>query len=183
MYVYASFDYSAFLELAITDLEKRGIAREHILAVPLDKRVEERMVLDTIHRADGISLFDGAAVLGSICMELGVIYGFVLKWGPIAWGLIGLLGGAILGFLLDYFYGRIRRHEENKGTRNQVKSGDNNNTEVVLTVFCKSSQYEMVEKVLWDNMAFGVGKLDRLRSSIRKGTANHGKEATRIDKE
>jgi len=43
------------------------------------------MVLDTT--ADGISLFDGAAVLGAVFMELGVIYGFVLKWGPIAWGL------------------------------------------------------------------------------------------------
>ncbi|HWP96909.1 MAG TPA: hypothetical protein VN426_08650 [Syntrophomonadaceae bacterium] len=181
MYVYASFDYSAFLELAITDLEKRGIEREHILAVPLDKRVEERMILDTIHRADGISLFDGAAVLGAVFMELGVIYGFVLKWGPITWGLIGLLGGAILGFLLDYYYGRIRDYKKNKATRNQVKAGESN-TEVVLTVFCESNQFEMVEKVLWDNRALGVGKLDRLRKSIRKVAANHGKEATRIDK-
>ncbi|MEQ8176116.1 MAG: hypothetical protein ABRQ26_13740 [Syntrophomonadaceae bacterium] len=93
MYVYASFDYSAYLELAITDLEKRGIAREHILAVPLDKRMEERKLFDTIHRADGMSLFDGAAVSGAIFMELGVIYGFVLKWGPIVWALIGLVGG------------------------------------------------------------------------------------------
>jgi hypothetical protein len=169
VYVYASFDYSAFLELAITDLEKRGIAREHILAVPLDKRVEERMVMDTIHRADGISLFDGAAVLGAVFMELGVIYGFVLKWGPIAWGLIGLFGGATLGFLLDYFYGRIRGHKKEKAARSRVKAGENNNTEVVLTVYCEPNQYEMVEKVLWDNMAFGVGKLDRLRTSIRKG--------------
>ena len=177
MYIYASFDYSAFLELAITDLEKRGIARDHILAVPLDKRVEERMLLDTIHRADGISLFDGAAVLGAIFMELGVIYGFILEWGPITWGLIGLLGGAILGFLLDYFYGRIRGHKKKKATRNQVKAGENNNTEVILTVFCENSQYEMVQKVLWDNRAFGVGKLDRLRTT-REGPENRGKEAT-----
>ena len=178
MYIYASFDYSAFLELAITDLEKRGIAREHILAVPLDKRVEERMLLDTIHRADGISLFDGAAVLGAICMEFGVIYGFVLEWGPITWGLIGLLGGAILGFLLDYFYGRIRGHKKKKTTRNQVKAGECNNTEVIVTVFCENSQYEMVQKVLWDNRAFGVGKLDRLRTTMREGPENCGKEAT-----
>jgi len=177
MYIYASFDYSAFLELAITDLEKRGVARENILAVPLDKRVEERMLLDTIHRADGISLFDGAAVLGAIFMELGVIYGFVLEWGPITWGLIGLLGGAILGFLLDYFYGRIRGHKKKKATRNQVKAGEENNTEVILTVFCENSQYEMVQKVLWDNRAFGVGKLDRLRTT-REGSENRGKEAT-----
>jgi len=178
VYIYASFDYSAFLELAITDLEKRGIAREHILVVPLDKRVEERILLDTIHRADGISLFDGAAVLGAVFMELGVIYGFVLTWGPITWGVIGLLGGAILGFLLDYFYGRIRGHKKEKATRNRVKAGESNNTEVIVTVFCENSQYEMVQKVLWDNMAFGVGKLDRLRSTIRKGLANDGKEAT-----
>lgn len=178
MYVYASFDYSAFLELAITDLEKRGIAREHILAVPLDKRVEERMVLDSIHRADGISLFDGAMVLGAICMELGVIYGFVLEWGPIIWGLIGLLGGAIIGFVLDYFYGRIFGKKQKKSSRNQVKAGDCNNTEVILTIYCDNSQYEMVEKVLWDNMAFGVGKLDRLRNTIRNEAAGDGKEAS-----
>lgn len=161
MYIYASFDYSAFLELAITDLEKRGIAREHILAVPLDKRVEERVLLDTIHRADGISLFDGAAVLGAIFMELGVIYGFVLAWGPITWGLLGLTGGAILGFLLDFFYGRMQGYKKEKASRNRVKAGECNNTEVIVTIFCEQSQYEMVEKVLWDNMAFGVGKLDR----------------------
>jgi len=178
MYIYASFDYSAFLELAITDLEKRGIARENILAVPLDKRVEERMLLDTIHRADGISLFDGAAVLGAICMELGVIYGFVLEWGPITWGVFGLLGGAILGFVLDYFYGRIRGHKKEKASRNRVKAGESHNTEVILTILCENSQYEMVQKVLWDNMAFGVGKLDRLRNSIRKESASDGKEAT-----
>ncbi|TCL37708.1 hypothetical protein EV210_105142 [Anaerospora hongkongensis] len=178
MYVYASFDYSAFLELAITDLEKRGIAREHILAVPLDKRVEERMILDSIHRADGVSLFDGAMVLGAILMEIGVIYGFVLEWGPIIWGLIGLLSGVVIGFLLDYFYGSLFGSKKNGSSRNQIKAGKCNNTEVILTICCDNSQYEMVEKVLWDNMAYGVGKLDRLHTTIRNGAASDGKEAT-----
>ncbi|MEN6326510.1 MAG: hypothetical protein ABFD18_09960 [Syntrophomonas sp.] len=177
MYVYASFDYSAYLELAITDLEKRGIAREHILAIPLDKKMEERKPLDTIHRADGISLFDGAAVSGAIFMELGVIYGFVLKWGPIIWGLIGLLGGALIGFLLDYYGGIIRQKKLAKETRNQAKAGKSN-TEVVLTICCKKEEYEMVEKVLWDNMALGVGKLDRLQYSIRNGGGTHWKKSS-----
>lgn len=167
MYVYASFDYSAYLELAITELEKRGIARENILAVPLDKRVEEKKLFDTIHRTDGMSLFDGAAVAGAIFMTLGVIYGFVLKWGPIIWGLIGLLSGALIGFLLDMFVGKLRKNKAAKKTRNQAKAGDQI-TEVVLTIVCRPEQYEMVEKVLWDNMALGVGKLDRLRNSIRE---------------
>jgi hypothetical protein len=166
MYVYASFDYSAYLELAITDLEKRGIARENILAVPLDKRMEERKLFDTIHRSDGMSLFDGAAVSGAIFMELGVIYGFILKWGPIVWGLIGLAGGALLGFLLDYVGGKLRQQKNARKTRNQAKAGKSN-TEVVLTILCRPENYEMVEKVLWDNMALGVGKLNRLQNSIR----------------
>lgn len=134
------------------------------------------MILDSIHRADGISLFDGAMVLGAIMMELGVIYGFVLEWGPIIWGLIGLLSGAVIGFLLDYFYGSIFGRKKKKTSQNRVKAGERNNTEVILTICCDNSQYEMVEKVLWDNMAFGVGKLDRLRTTIETGAASDGKE-------
>jgi len=80
--------------------------------------------------------------------------------------------------VLDYFYGRIFGKKQKKPSRNQVKAGDCNNTEVILTIYCDNSQYEMVEKVLWDNMAFGVGKLDRLRNTIRNEAAGDGKEAS-----
>ena len=161
MYVFASFEYSAFLELGISDLEKRGIPREKSLAVPLDKRVEERKLLDTIHRADGVSLFDGAMVSGAIFMELGVIYGFVWKLGPIIWGLIGLGFGVVLGFLLDYFWSSIRGKKKNV-SRNHKKAPDRS-AEVVLVIQCEPHEYQLVEKVLWDNVALGVGKLARLR--------------------
>ena len=161
MYVFASFEYSAYLELGISDLEKRGIPREKILAVPLDKRIEERKLMDTIHRADGISLFDGAMVSGAIFMELGVIYGFVWKLGPIIWGLIGLGFGAVLGFLLDYFWSSIRGKKQLM-TRNKNKESERA-AEVTLVVQCAPHEYQMVEKVLWDNQALGVGKLARLR--------------------
>ena len=82
MYIIASFEQSIFLELAISALEQRGIQKNQILAVPLDKRTEPRKLLDTIHRADGYSLFDVAAVLGTCGMLLGAIYGMVLNWGP-----------------------------------------------------------------------------------------------------
>lgn len=152
MYVISTFEQSLFLELAITELEERGIARDKILAVPLDKKVEEKNVFDTIHRADGISLFDGAASLGAVFMILGTIYGFVWKWGPIIWAVIGLFFGAGLGFILDFM---IRRKRPNS------KKATGQSTEVVLIIKCNGNQFEMVEKTLWQHFALGVAKLDR----------------------
>ena len=74
------FENSIFIELAITALEQNGISNEKILAAPLDKRAEQRKLFDTIHRADGLSLFDASAMLGTCLMLLGAIYGYVLKW-------------------------------------------------------------------------------------------------------
>ena len=147
MYIISSFVYSANLELAISEIEQKGIARERIFAAPLDKRVEKRKILDTINQSDGKSLSDLTAVLGTIFMLFGVIYGFILEWGPILWGLIGLVGGAVLGFLIDLMF------QKNHG--NGKKTG-NNKTEVILIVNCEQKQAEMVENALWDNMALGV---------------------------
>jgi hypothetical protein len=76
MFVAGSFQYNFHLELAISELEKKGIERESIAAIIMDSRVEERKIMDTIHRADGISSFDAAALLGTFCMLAGAIYGF-----------------------------------------------------------------------------------------------------------
>lgn len=160
MFVAATFDYSLYLELAITDLEKRGIPRENIGGIPLDRRIEERKLLDTIHRSDGISLFDGAAALATVFMLFGAIYGFILKWGPILWGLIGFFFGAALGLAIDLLVDKIRSYKDKKRTKDK-------SPEIVLLVKCEESQYEMVQKVLWDNLALGVG-IFKLRDFIHK---------------
>ena len=159
MYVFSSFEHSVFLELAITALTQKGIAKNRILAVPLEKRYVARKLYDTIHRSDGMSLLDGAAVLGTVFMVLGVIYGFVWKWGPILWGLIGLGFGGSLGFLLDLLISK--------------KGGGNNKfgakaTEVVLIVNCTENQVEMVETLLWDHLPLGVARLDLDKSLERE---------------
>ena len=38
MYLISNFEYSISLEKAITELQMKGIAKDSILAVPLDKR-------------------------------------------------------------------------------------------------------------------------------------------------
>lgn len=149
MYIIASYEQSIFLELAITALEQQGIEKSQIFAVPLDKRTEKRKLFDTIHRADGFSLFDLAAVLGTCGMLLGAIYGFVLKWGPILWGLMGLVFGLLLGFLLKLLF---VKNQSNKASKNI-------STEVFVLIHCSDDKKALIEDILWDNMALGVAKL------------------------
>ncbi|MEQ8200205.1 MAG: hypothetical protein ABRQ24_02160 [Syntrophomonadaceae bacterium] len=156
MFVAGSFEYNLHLELAISELEKKGIPRDAIAAFIMDSRVEERKILDTIHRADGISSFDAAALLGTFLMLLGAIYGFVLPWGPIIWGIIGFITGSVLGFLGDVFIARLYKRRDSGG-----KTGTNKGkaVQVVLIVECDRARESIVRDIMWDNLALGVGAL------------------------
>lgn len=152
MYVFSTFEHSSLLELAISDLEQKGITRDKILAVPMSRMGEERPLFDTIHRADGDSLLDGAAMLGTVVMIFGVMWGFLWKFGPILGGLVGLVLGAAVGFALDYLISkRIRK-------KDRVK---NLTTEVVLIINCEQSEVKMVESVLWNHLATSIGRVKR----------------------
>ena len=144
----ATFDHSTFVELAVTELEDRGIEKEKILAIPLvQPNDNDFAMLDTIHRADGVSIIDTGAVFGTIGMTFGTIYGFVLTWGPLIWAMLGLLIGVSAGLALDYLLTmrKLGIHRKDKIT------------ELVLIVSCDKTQTEMVEKVLRANTALGVG--------------------------
>jgi hypothetical protein len=148
MFVIATFENSIYIELAISALEEQGVSKELILAAPLDKRKELRGLFDSIHKSDGFSLFDGAAILGTCFMLLGAIYGFVLKWGPIIWGIIGAVSGMLLGFLI-----KLIILKKNKRGSKTITS------EIVLMVRCEEQKWEIVEKILWDHFALGMTKI------------------------
>lgn len=148
MFVIATFENSIYIELAITALEQQGISKELILAAPLDKRKEMRGLFDTIHKSDGFSLFDGPAILGTCLMLLGAIYGYVLEWGPILWGIIGAVSGLLLGLLLKMLLLRKNKRGSSKIT-----------SEIVLMVRCEDHKWEQVEKLLWDHFALGLTKI------------------------
>ncbi|MBT2686161.1 hypothetical protein [Bacillus sp. ISL-37] len=152
MQIFSTFEHSSYLELAITSLEKVGVKKESILAVPLINRVEERRLFDTLHRADGISLFDKGAAIGTAFSVVGASVGFILEWGPIYWGLIGAATGFILGFIIDYIIYKVVHK------RNRVVKGKK--SEVVLVVECQKELAEKVEEVLWEHLALGVAKLE-----------------------
>ena len=148
MHIISSFEHSAFLELAINHLQEKGIEKENIVAVPLQNMKDQPKLFDTIHRSDGESLLDLAAVLGTIFSVLGASFGFVLTWGPIIWGILGLAFGAIIGFMIDYLL-----------TKKRKKRKTNLHTEVILIVNCKENEYETVKRILFENRALGVGEL------------------------
>ncbi|MBD0382534.1 hypothetical protein [Paenibacillus sedimenti] len=146
MHVVSSFDHSIYLELAITALEEAGIPKAHIYAIPLRRRSEKPKIFDTIHRSDGVSLFDAGVALGTALAVVGSSYGFKLKGGPILWGIIGAIVGFILGFIIDV----IRKKKRPSPT------SSTQNTEVVVLVTCTKEEAGRVEAIFWDHLAFGV---------------------------
>lgn len=150
MNIVSTFEHSINIEKAITAIQMKGIAKEDILVVPMDKRDEERTLFDSIHQSDGLSLIDFPAILGTIFMILGTIYGFILEWGPILWGLIGLFTGFGIGFAV-----KLHTTKKYKDRQKNKKA-----PEVVLIIECKENQLEMVKDTLWAHYALGVTKLD-----------------------
>lgn len=146
--IFSTFEHSNFLELAISELEQRGIQKDDIFAVPLNNRVEERKLFDTLHHADGISNIDIAMALATAFSVIGACIGFELKWGPIYWGLIGVFSGFLIGFFIKLFILKV--------TRKKKRELRGKHSEVILIVDCKDNKAELVEKILWENLALGV---------------------------
>lgn len=150
MYIISTFEHSIYLELAITAIEMKGIKKENIMAIPMDKKGEQRALFDSIHGSDGLSLFDLPAILAVIGGIFGGIYGFVLKWGPLLWGLIGISVSFALGLIIKLII-----------TKKYIdRQSDKRATEVVIIIECIESQLEMVKDILWAHKALGVRKLD-----------------------
>ncbi|MDR3563250.1 MAG: hypothetical protein P4N59_17710 [Negativicutes bacterium] len=149
MYVIATFEHSVFLELALSDLELRGIERADILAAPLHKKQRQMQVFDTIHRADGVSVLDSAFITAALTTTIGAVYGYVLPGGPLLWGLIGLFGGGTVALGIDYFLTK----------RDRGQKGPPLSSEVVIIIKCDASQIAMVEDTLLDHLALGVARV------------------------
>jgi uncharacterized membrane-anchored protein YhcB (DUF1043 family) len=91
------------------------------------------------------------AILAVVFAIFGGIYGFALKWGPLIWGLIAIVAGIVVGFI-------IKMAVTKKYAKDRQK--DKRGTEVVLIIECVESQMETIRDILWSHNALGVSKLD-----------------------
>jgi hypothetical protein len=153
MQLFSTFEGSPFIEMAILTLEKKGIRRENIFAVPLDNRTDDRKLFDTIYRSDGTSLVDIGMALATAFSVIGASIGFKLAWGPIYWGLISAFIGFVIGFLIRLFTETVLKKKK------RVLKGKI--SEIILIIDCEDSQSELVENILWEHLAIGVAKIKK----------------------
>lgn len=149
MQIFATFEHSINLELAITELEEHGI--HNILAVPLNNRTEERNLFDNLHHSDGVSLISKGMIIAFLLSTVGASIGFELEWGPIIWGLIGAGSGFLIGFGIDLLVKKI--------TKKKQRLLRGKNSEVILIVECEREQKDDVKSILWNQLALGVAEL------------------------
>jgi hypothetical protein len=150
VHLIATFDHSPFLDMAIHDMEKLGVPARNIVALPLENLDSKPHVIDSIHRVDGRSILDGAMMGGSICAVLGAIYGFVLYWGPIIWGLIGFAGGIVLGLIIEIAL-----------NKKKLKLFAGQKSEVIIEVTCDASLQNQLIKILESRKALGFALMPK----------------------
>jgi hypothetical protein len=142
--IIATFEHSPFVEMFIHDIETLGIPSENIVALPLENLESQTQILDSLHRVDGRSVLDGAMVSATIFMLLGTIYGFVWQWGPVIWGLIGLVGGFFLGLIIELLL-----------QKKKVNVFASKKSEVFMQVTCNASMKDQLINVLQVRKANG----------------------------
>ncbi|MNC19409.1 hypothetical protein D3C75_673400 [compost metagenome] len=150
MQILATFEHTVYLEMALSQLKERGIS--DLFALPLDNRMEERRLFDSLHHSDGASLMGKGMVLAALLSVVGASRGFELEWGPVYWGLIGAGSGFLIGFLIDLLIQKVfkKRKRLLKGKR----------SEVILIVNCEEKEADWIEPLLWDHLALGLAKIE-----------------------
>ncbi|MDF2854964.1 MAG: hypothetical protein K0Q87_815 [Neobacillus sp.] len=151
MQLFSTFESNAYLEMAIAALEKKGINKEGIFAIPLENRTVDRKVFDSTHHSDGISLIDIAMALATAFSVIGASIGFKLVWGPIYWGLIGAFTGFVFGMAIRLTSELVLKKKK------RIQRGKH--SEIILIIDCQEAQTELVENILWNHFAIGVAKV------------------------
>lgn len=135
--VYGLFKPSMALELGLNALKEKGFAGERLAVVVLGLCAPgKQTLLDSMYRADGMSLVDGIAIGASIGMLFGVIYGSVVFIGPIALGLLGFVAGGGVGYLLD------RGIQKQRSRRKSAPSG-----EIIVVACCRNMAEAELAKI------------------------------------
>lgn len=151
VYMISSFEYSLTLELAISDLIQYGIPQEQIKTIPFvkaDSR-ENRTILSHVNN-NRFSLFDVCLIMGNIFAVLFCSLGFIWRWGPILWGVLGFFIGGTIGALIYLFGNGWRKYRKKKKEQ----------TEILIMIKCPLEAKCRVKEILWNHNVLGVAEID-----------------------
>jgi hypothetical protein len=145
MELVATFPYTANVELVLIELERFGIPRSGLMAIPL-QGTEPYLTLKAVGNAGGTN-WDYGFVLGTVGMLLGSIYGFVLPGGPVLWAMGGLVGFFPIGVGITVAF----RNRQIKRTRSEPQ--------VVIWIRCEDRDTEQIRTMLIWHAAVGIGEV------------------------
>ncbi|WP_284645504.1 hypothetical protein [Paenibacillus silviterrae] len=149
MNIFATFEHSIEVEIALTELENQWIPREQILVVfmenepsPAHLQARKKTMASNAFEV-GMACATGSAVIGAS-------FGFILSWGPIIWGLIATIFGFSAGFFLFYFL-------KKKGIRPYQRT---NGPAILVIVQCTENLVGQVTDLMWQYKALTVGQAE-----------------------
>lgn len=150
MYIVSTFEHDIKLETAINAVQTKGIPKKNIMAVPLSRTNDTSISLDIMQTYATRNMLDIPMILAALFALLGMIYGFLLTWGPVFWALIGTGLGFCIGLVLKL----VLLKDKNKKQLN--KAG-----EIVLIIQCQDNEDKMVQDTLLANSAMGIARLSQ----------------------
>ncbi|MBB6214511.1 hypothetical protein HNQ80_000591 [Anaerosolibacter carboniphilus] len=148
MLIIGAFKYSIELEEALGELENNGISRKHILAVPMNTYVGTSIdFISESHDFYSKGIEVGMAC-ATACSVIGTSMGFVLRWGPIIWGLTAAFIGFIIGFGLYFFFYKSAHRNLSKEL-----------PEATIIVQCSEEHSNLVMEIMWKYDVLTIGQV------------------------
>lgn len=145
MELVAMFPYNANVELVLTELERFGLPKTGLMAIPL-QGTAPYLTIKAVGTGGGTN-WDYGFILGTVGMLLGSIYGFILPGGPVLWAMGGLAGFFLIGIGLAALY------------RNRKVKRSREEPQVVIWIRCEERDAGRVKDMLVQHAATGIGEI------------------------
>lgn len=148
MLVFCTFEHSLELESVLAKLEGIGIAREELLAVPMDPVSGEQpgSVLQSERRT---TVFDVGMATATASAVVGMSMGFMLPWGPVLCGLSTASAGFVIGAAV-----RLLLNRRGAARRRQKLA---ESKEVTIVIRCPKEKLSEVRLLIEHYGALTVG--------------------------
>lgn len=148
MLIVGTFQHSIELEQALAMIEVSGIARRHILVVTMDPGQEGSSNSRSISRDSHSKRIEVSIAVATGAAVIGASAGFILRWGPVIWGLIACLVGYVVGYGIYSLFVMA-----NRGQQFPKKL-----PEITVIVQCQEKDCAQVREIMWRYNSITVGQ-------------------------